>query len=214
MPVKPPDIAQEDTADSVADTQADDILSEVLKFIEKSQILNDLTKSECREYIKSLAELDRASKQLREIVCTYKSSQELLTLITYMIFHAHKIGTYKTSTPPSLEKSVVSTLLTPRTKRPTAEYVDWLEMLDPDFKCLRERKKAQTMRNAKAEHRYDREAALMTAIRTVRGDAPSAHPDTEAAKILVRVNKILSEANHAAVSKDVIYRRLKKYPRS
>jgi hypothetical protein len=70
------------------------------------------------------------------------------------------------------------------------------------------------MRQAKAARSHDSEEAILNAITTVRGDGPSAHPDAEAGRIVVPVNKRLEKAGWPPVSKDVIYRRLKKYPRS
>lgn len=209
-----PDTPQAEGADSVAHDGAGDALSETLKLVEQWSIIDDLTKSDRKEYIKSLAALDAAMERCRIVARSSNASHELLSLMAYAIFHAHKIGTYKTPTQSSPEKGVLNVLLTPTTKKPTAGYVDLLEKLDPDFKNRRERMKAQVLRDAKSNRRHDHEAAILYAILTVRGDGPSAHPDAEAGRIRVRVNKILEKENHVPVSKDVIYRRLKKYPRS
>lgn len=194
--------------------EVDDALSEVMDLVEQWPIIDDLTKRDQREYIKALAALDAYIKRSRAIVSASAASEELVTLMAGLIFYAHNIGTYKTPAGSSPQKGIVSALLTPRTKRPTAEYVDWLEKLDPDFRNRRQLAKASSMREAKAARSHDREAAILNAITTVRGDGPSAHPDAEAGRILVPVNKILGKKNHAPVSKDMIYRRLKKYPRS
>lgn len=194
--------------------EADDALSEVLKLVEQWSIIDDLTENERKEYIKSLAVLDAVVERCRTLARASTASHELISLLAYTIFHAHRIGTYKIPTQSSAEKGVLNVLLTPTAKRPAAEYVDLLEKFDPDFKKQRERMKAQELRDAKSARNRNREDALMVAIKRHLGTDTSKRPAKDADRIVEPVNQDLGAKGFAPVSSATIYRRLLKFPHS
>lgn len=210
MGVKPAGRTRERKQLKPLDVGDSDILSMVLKSIEEAQLLSDLTKNDQKEYIGCLAKLDMAYESLVTTFGNSSNEVRLRTIVAYMIYHAHKIGTYKTPLSSNKEKDIISVMLRPRTKRPTAEYVDILEMLEPDFGKARQIIKAQKMRVAKNERRASPEEALITVIKEIRGNETSSHPYAEAGRIIVQVNKKLKGDGWSEVKKDVIYRRLKK----
>ncbi len=72
----------------------------------------------------------------------------------------------------------------------------------------------QSAHARKSRSEKPEEIALREAIQAECGTGPVAHPSKEAGAILTAVNRRLQEGGFSKVSRDVIYRRLEKFPRS
>jgi hypothetical protein len=87
-----------------------------------------------------------------------------------------------------------------------------LSVCTPEAKNHHEKIRAFHARMARSQS--DDEKGLMDAIVALRGNGPSPQPSKEAECIIFDVNRLLAEQGRPAVLVDVIYRRLKKFPRS
>jgi hypothetical protein len=87
------------------------------------------------------------------------------------------------------------------------------EILVPDIPGA-QRVQSKIARDGLANKNKPAREALLAAIVAERGDGPPARPSKEAAAILGAVNRRIELAGFEPVSVDVIYRQLKKFPRS
>jgi len=75
-------------------------------------------------------------------------------------------------------------------------------------------RKIQSAQARESRSKKPEEIALRAAIEAECGTGPVAHPSKEAERILSAVNGRLQKDGFPKVSKDVVYRRLVKFPRS
>jgi hypothetical protein len=158
--------------------------------------------------------LERVVRRIKKDLNANLLPSDTLDFAALLLTYAFAAGTYKYPKQAGRTRSIEGFFAKGRSTEMSAEDAAALEINDQEFAKRTRELKAQRMRAKLAQTRKPAYEALLAAIEALRGLEISEKPWAEAGRIIARVNKRLDQSKLPPVTQDVIYRSLKKLPRS
>lgn len=184
-------------------------IDDIVSHIKNRPFMSGMTDEQRDTYFDEMKTLESLVKRLKKDAATGIDSEDILFLCALLIRKAFSIGTYKYPSVRGPGLSIFGAFPKYQSVGMSADDAAAMEEHDREFAKRRGELRALKMREKKAQS--PSRIALVQAVIGIRGDAPSAHPSTEARRIRIRVGAALKADGHLEPSEHAIYRVLKKF---